>query len=215
MSSNYWIVKIDHKTATDFLLPRHYSGRKPLVSLAYGLYLDEVGLIGVVTYGKPANKDLCTGICGKENSKYVYELNRICIDTRGHNMPIPLSQFVSYTLRQIKELNWIVVSYSDTDMSHVGYIYQALNFYYTGLTKARLDFFLDGKHNRASSTRDRNSNLRVMRSAKHRYVLFCTKNKKLKKQWLNSLNYEIQPYPKGESKRYELGYVLEKEIIEV
>ena len=30
--------KIDYRTAVDFLLPRHYSGRVPVISYAYGLY---------------------------------------------------------------------------------------------------------------------------------------------------------------------------------
>lgn len=32
------IIEIDHKTAVDFLLPKHYSGRTPSISKAFGWY---------------------------------------------------------------------------------------------------------------------------------------------------------------------------------
>jgi len=40
---------------------------------------------------------------------------------------------------------------------------------------------------------------------KHRYF-YLTGNKKLKKQKLNSIPYKIQPYPKGDNKRYDASY---------
>ena len=33
------IKEIDYKTAIDFLLPKHYSGRKPQVTKAFGLFI--------------------------------------------------------------------------------------------------------------------------------------------------------------------------------
>lgn len=93
-------------------------------------------LQAVVTYGKPASYTLCDAICGKEWSKNVYELNRLCREEDFHE---PLSQFVSATLRLLKQNNWIIVSFSDTAMHHNGYIYQACNFLYTGKTKIHYD----------------------------------------------------------------------------
>ena len=85
-------TQIDYKTAIEFLLPRHYSGRKPSISYAYGLYEDD-RLMAVCTFGKPASNTLCDGVCGKEFSKNVYELNRLC---REEDCDYPLSQFVSW-----------------------------------------------------------------------------------------------------------------------
>lgn len=48
------MCQIDAKTATDFLLPRHYSGRRPQISIAFGLYIDNK-LNAVCTFGKPAS----------------------------------------------------------------------------------------------------------------------------------------------------------------
>ena len=51
-------------------------------------------------------------------------------------------------------------------------------------------------------------------SAKHRYVYFCTSDKKLKKQWKEALNYPILPYPKGDNENYELGRVYSQVLID-
>ena len=122
------ISEISYGDAVDFLLPRHYSGRKPCVSKAFGWVVDGE-LKAVITYGKPVNRCLCTGICGEEWSSHVYELNRMCRREEFHK---PLSHFVSFTLNALKPLDWIIVSYSDTAMNHHGYVYQACNFLYTG-----------------------------------------------------------------------------------
>ena len=74
MSINGEVVILSSKEAIDFLLPKHYSGRKPQVSYAFGWKIGK-GLCAVCTFGKPASPFLCYGICGKEYSKHVYELN--------------------------------------------------------------------------------------------------------------------------------------------
>ena len=48
------IEQIDYETAINFLLPKHYSGRKPVISKAFGWYL-EGKLKAVCTFGKPAS----------------------------------------------------------------------------------------------------------------------------------------------------------------
>lgn len=191
---------IDSKTAGEFLLPRHYSGRLPTMSIAFGWYFGDE-LKAVCTFGKPASPNLCNGICGKEYSQSVYELNRLC---RTEDLEEPLSSFVSACLRRLRVNNWIIVSYSDTSMNHNGYIYQACNFIYTGRTKPRTDRYAGhGKHSRHTETYD--TDYRIVRSAKNRYVYFCTFNKRLKKEWKEHLNYPSMAYPKEENKNYTLG----------
>lgn len=156
------VVYISSKEAWDFLKPRHYAGRKPQISVAFGWKIENC-LVAVCTFGKPASPSLCTGICGKEHSKSVYELNRLC---RIDELKEPLSQFVSACLRRLRANNWIIVSYSDTGMHHNGYIYQACNFLYTGQTKQRTDKYTkDGKHSRHYSN-DEQGEYRKVRSAK-------------------------------------------------
>lgn len=203
--------EIDYKTAINFLLPRHYSGRKPQVKWAFGWFDDDGNLLAVCTFGKPASDSLCTGVCGKKYKSNVYELNRLCREPV--DMP-PLSQFVSKCLRELKKENLIIISYSDTAMNHHGYIYQACNFLYTGATLRRTDKWTpSGKHSRHYNN-DEQGEYRKVRSSKHRYIYFCTSDKKLKREWMNSLNYKIQKYPKGDNnKDYRLGDFLKEELV--
>lgn len=202
------IIFMTAKEATQFILPRHYSGRKPSISHAFGWVIDDV-VKAVVTYGKPASNTLCKGICGEENSQFVYELNRLC---RVDDLDEPLSQFVSATLRRLSAHDLIIVSYADTGANHNGYIYQATNFIYTGKTKQRLEFHVPNGHSRHGN---KDSNLRQIRTAKHRYVFFATRNKKLKKQWQEALNYPVLPYPKEISKNYVLGTILKPTVVTI
>lgn len=195
------ILHITYQEAVDFLLPKHYSGRKPVISKAFGWFIDDE-LKAVVTFGKPASASLCDGICTKLHSKSVYELNRLC---RVDDFKEPLSQFVSACIRRLSVENWIIVSYADSGMNHNGYIYQALNFIYTGKTKSRTDKYTEGnKHSRHYDNGNQNG-LRKVRTAKHRYVYFATKNKRLKKEWIDLLAYKTEPYPKEINKNYSLG----------
>jgi hypothetical protein len=206
------ISEITYDEAVAFLLPRHYSGRKPVVSKAFGLVEDGI-LKAVITYGKPASPSICKGLCGEQYSDSVYELNRMCRVDDYHK---PLSHFVSTTLRMLKPLNWIVVSYSDTAMNHHGYVYQACNFLYTGTSAPHADKYVpDGSgHNRHAESFDvRKDEFSVERSIKHRYVYFCTKSKRLKKEWMKSLRYPVLPYPKGDNSNYELGKFIGKTVV--
>ena len=201
--------EIDSKTAIEFLLPRHYSGRKPQISVAFAIKIENE-IKAVVTFGKPASPSLCVGVCGKENSKYVYELNRLC---RTDDYKRGLSFLVAKSLRTLKSRNMIIVSYADTGMNHNGYVYQACNFIYTGKTKSRTDKYTEGnRHPRHYNNQDQNG-LRKVRTSKHRYIYFCTNSKVIKNQWIKNLKYSIEKYPKGQNKNYTLGDFQKPEIV--
>ena len=168
-------------------------------------------LKAVITFGKPASPSLCKGVCGSKWSNNVYELNRLC---RTDDFKQPLSHLVGYALKALKDEDWIIVSYSDTAMHHNGYIYQACNFLYTGQTKARTDIYTgEGKHSRHYDESDMNCGVRVMRSAKNRYIYFCSHDKKLKRQWLKDLKYPVMPYPKEQNQNYVLGEYIKPTLI--
>lgn len=200
------IKEIPYKDAVSFLLPRHYSGRKPQIKIAFGLYKNG-SLVKVCTFGKPASNALCEGVCGKEYKDKVYELNRLCsIDSE-----YPLSKFVSKCLKQLFKFDWIIVSYSDTEMGHHGFIYQATNWIYTGLTKSRTDKYTEGNKHSRHYDKNEVQKFRKVRSSKHRYVFFCTKNRSIKK----SLKYNVEEYPKGDNNKYVLGDFLKPKVISV
>ena len=205
------VKRISHLTARNFLLPRHYSGRIPAISYAFGLY--DPNLVAVITFGKPASSTLCTGVsgvCGASFSKNVFELNRLCrLDEYGGQ----LSWFVAKSLRELSKLNLIIVSYSDTQMNHHGYIYQATNFIYTGVTSGRTDKYTEGnKHSRHYT--NSHSSIRKYRFPKHRYVYFAMNDRRLKKLARASLNYPVLPYPKGDNTKYTLGDFVEPVLVE-
>ena len=180
-----------------WLLQKHYAKRMCPISYAFGLYVDQ-NLVGVVTYGVPASPFLCFGVCGVDNKDIVLELNRLCLNDGIAN---GASFLVSNSLKMLPHPT-IVVSYADTAMNHVGYIYQASNFLFTGTTKERTDMAgHDGKHSRHNLG---DSGNRIARSAKHRYVFFVG-SKSEKRKLRQQLNYPVMPYPKGESTKYNAG----------
>lgn len=189
------VIEIGYKDALPWIIDKHYAHRVPSISHAYGLYINNV-LEGVVTYGKPASPSLCIGICGKEYSNIVIELNRLVVND---NSPRNSSSYlVGRSLRLLPKPK-IVVSYADTGQSHIGYVYQATNFIYTGITIPRTDIDTGEKHSRHYS-KSADYSKRKIRHQKHRYVFFsgC-------RELLPKLKYPQFPYPKGDTKRYDSG----------
>lgn len=197
-NGNITVHPIPSKDAHEMILTKHYAQRLPPISWAFGLFLNNK-LTGICTFGKPASRSLCIGICGKEYHDKVYELNRlITLDDVPKNA---LSYFVSKCLKMLKQEDLIIVSYADDGFGHKGYIYQATNFIYTGKSKERTDKYMPGnKHSRHYT--DEYSHLRKYRTAKHRYIYFTGKSKNI---YLKALNYIQQPYPKGDNTNYKLG----------
>jgi hypothetical protein len=205
------VIQIQPKETYQWLLEKHYAKRIPQIMHAFGLYVDGV-LKGVVTYGIPASPALCMGICGKEYSDKVLELNRLCLMENNKNES---SFLVSNSIKLLPKPT-IVVSYADTSQGHVGYVYQATNFLYTGLSANRVDWTIKGMEHKHSKTISDGMTLESIkekygddfyyteRSRKHRYILFHG-SKTDKKIMRKLLKYNIEPYPKGDSQKYDAG----------
>jgi hypothetical protein len=217
------VIPIKAEDAYPWLMQKHYAKRLCPISYAFGAFNDGV-LIGVVTYGTPASSPLRDGVCGKQYSESVIELNRLCCD----NSKNVASELVGKSLRLLPKPK-IVVSYADTEQGHVGYVYQATNFIYTGLSAKRTDWKLKGQEhlhgatvadmsrgqeNRAEWMREKFGDDFYLedRARKHRYIYFCgTKNQKEKMR--NALMYPVCDYPKGESKRYDAGGMVQTQSV--
>lgn len=201
------VKKIERKDCANFILNIHYAKRWPPISYAFGLFVDGI-LHGIVTYGTPASTTLRTGIAGKEFSANVLELNRLCL---LFNIKNEASFLVGNSLRMLPK-NKIIVSFADTSQNHVGYVYQATNFLYTGLSAKRTDWKIKGKehlHGQTIADEFRGCENRVeamrkkygsdfyllARPRKHRYV-FIVGSKKFKKNVIQALKYPILSYPK-------------------
>ena len=172
----------------------------PCVTDAFGLFVDGE-MIGVVTYGVPASHPLCIGLAGEENQYNVLELNRLVIipEYNGQNYA---SYLVAHSLKMLPNKTF-VVSYADTAWSHIGYIYQATNFLYTGMSAKRNDTYQpSGLHPRAYD-KNNHSELKQTRSAKHRYV-YLVGDKRTRRQMRKELKYPVyDEYPKGDEQHYD------------
>jgi len=202
ITEKYKVKSIDRFLTDEWLLKKHYAKRRCSISYSFGLFDINNILIGVCTFGSPASRSLCVGVCGVVNSHKVLELNRLCVnDGLEKNV---LSFFVSSCLKLLPN-DLIIVSYADTLHGHKGYIYQATNFIYTGATKERTDIDTGDKKHSRHYKKNSDYSKRKFRSSKHRYVYFIGSKKQVKKL-KQSLNYQIEPYPKGENKRYDSSY---------
>ena len=194
------VVPIDRSVAKPFIEAIHYSRVYPSnIVYSFGLY-EGGALEGVVTYGIPASPNLVEGLAGKENKDRVLELNRLAIRP-GLNGENRASYLVSHSLRQLPNETY-VVSYADTGWTHIGYVYQACNFLYTGLSAKRVDRFSNGKHPRTHS--DTNpSDIHQTRNPKHRYI-YLVGDKRTKRKMRKALRYKVyDKYPKGDERRYD------------
>lgn len=193
------VIRISYQDTKQLILNVHYARRMPSVSFAYGLF-DNDELEGIVTYGQPASPSLCKGVAGEEHRKDVIELNRLVIKPDYENKNAA-SFLVGHSLKMLPK-GMFVVSYADVGgWGHVGYIYQATNFLFTGTTKPRTDIYSESGHSRHHCG-DRTK--RQPRSAKNRYI-YITGGVSVKKRLLQELKYPVLKYPKGDSRRYDVN----------
>jgi hypothetical protein len=133
--------QIPYSLAVETVVREHYLHRKCPISFAFGAFVDGE-LKGVLTVGVPASWSVRAGLVGdtyktyKSNpysrANHVFELNRLWLSEElPHNSE---SRFVGWCLRELRRQNprMILVSYADGSMGHVGWVYQATNFLYTG-----------------------------------------------------------------------------------
>ena len=200
------VKRISRAECEPFILGIHYAKRWPSVSYAFGLFSEDE-LIGVVTYGTPPSAPLRRGVAGDLYKNKVLELNRLCLK---YNRKNEASRLVGASLRMLPES--IVVSFADSTQGHTGYVYQACNFLYCGLSAKRTDWKVRGKEHLHGQTiadefrgrKDRAAAMRekygddfylAPRPRKHRYVYFVG-SKTFKKHARLALKYPVEEYPK-------------------
>jgi hypothetical protein len=212
----YTVKSIDTFQTKEWCLKKHYAKRLPPVTHSFGLFDYHNKLQGVATYGTPVSSTLRN----LWHNKYkLMELNRLVINEGLHKNV--LSFFLSQSLLKMPK-PLVIVSYADTSKNHHGYIYQATNWIYTGLSIPFKDIAIKGLENQHHTTiedlvrgkENRIDALKEMfgdrlyyvdRAQKHRYFYFigCKNDKK---EMIKMIPYKILPYPKGENKRYDASY---------
>lgn len=185
------------------------SKRLPQIVQAFGAFTDE--MVGCCVFSRPASYTLCKGVCGEEHKQNVIELARLVVTTTEKNAA---SYLISQSLKQLEMKPWIVVSYADCNEGHVGYVYQATNWIYTGRGNPE-PWWMHPKTNRiVSKTRrhidvkakqlniDWKELIREKKLGKHRYVTFVG-NRRQKREMLKALRYKVTDPPKGVTKRFD------------
>lgn len=211
LSDKYFIKQISYDLAMKMVVKFHYLERAAPCSYAFGLYEKDGDnsrlfvtdrLVGVITYGTPSSAPLRMGICGLEEKDNVIELTRLWVeDSTPKNAE---SYLIGNTLSKVNKE--IIVSFAEIQAGHVGTVYQATNWIYTGLSAKRTNWVIDGVdlHGQTIADKYTSEELKELagdrfriedRPRKHRYIYFnCSKTRK--KQLLRKLKYPVHPYPK-------------------
>ena len=183
----------------------HYSRAMPSIKYVYNVWNDDDEWCGVIIYSSGANMHIAS-VFDKWQGQ-VLELVRVALNGKqGHNTT---STAVAMSLKALhKEAPWVdvVVSYADLDQNHIGTLYQATNWMYTGITNVDTvsAFIIHGKkmHPKSVYSKGWKQSLLWLREnvdpntkefitkGKHKYVY--PMNKVMRKR-LELLNV---PYPK-------------------
>lgn len=203
IKENYYIKPITYQEAMKIIIEKHYLHRKAPCSFAFGLFEKATNrIVGCITYGTPSSATLRKGICGEDEKDNVIELTRLWIED---GVPRNAESFlIGNTIPLVNKE--IIVSFAEIQQGHVGYVYQATNWIYTGLSAKRTNWTIEGMNKHCQTIADKYTSQElkeiygdkftlVERPRKHRYVYFNC-NKKRKKELLKKLKYPILPYPK-------------------
>lgn len=201
LKEKYFIERISRYAAKKLLDQYHYlhedgnyrSGHN------YGLFDTQTrNFIGVCVFHTVSTQYIIKGCFGFDSFKLdgFYELGRLCINPHLYEKNLT-SFFLGNAMSIFRKQETVraMLTYADIGF-HVGYIYQACNFKYYGLTDVKSDFFIeqtDGsfkKHQRGKCTHLKGE-WRV-KNQKHRYLIVYDTS--LKTIW------QEHPYPKGDQK---------------
>lgn len=226
IKDKYEVRSIDPLITRDWILNKHYAKRLPSISYAFGLYDSTNIMQGACTFGRPMAMPLIQSCFGGDYQECFLELNRLVVNDGLEKNT--LSFFVSQCLSMLPRPN-VVVSYADTAQNHHGYIYQATNWYYSGLSAEFKDYMVKGlEHMHGASIMDmvgrsdgnaghldkvqllkqrfgEENVYMIDRPQKHRYFYFLG-DKKTVKDMLSKIKYPRLPYPKGDNIRYDASY---------
>jgi len=110
----------------------HYSGVMPdATQEAFAAYWNEV-VVAAVAYGPGGNSKTFGAVVPGFDSSNARELIRLWVHPDAPKNTA--SYVVAKSLRLLPDKVGLVVSFADSGQGHAGYVYQALNFYYCGMS---------------------------------------------------------------------------------
>jgi hypothetical protein len=148
-------LKIDwatHEAAKYAVMHWHYSKAMPAGKNVYCGCWENGKFIGVVIFGMGSGNSTNGRAYGLKESHEIAELVRIALS----NHETPVSRIVKITIQFIRRQSpglRMIISMADPVHGHVGGIYQAGNWIYTGTTKPDVQYYRDGKwmHHRTAT----------------------------------------------------------------
>ena len=192
------VKPIENKIAKEWIIKKHYSHRLPNMIYSFGLF-QKNKLVGITTFGV-SNTPHNEMICGNLSVGKILELNRVVIleDAPLNCASLMISRIIKWLKNYSKYK--IIISYADTKYNHSGYIYQASNFLYCGISKGSKKKTLKGMHPRTQRKDMINQEYEnIETSDKHRYIKFIG-DKKENEELLKFLKYRVMKYPKDKVK---------------
>lgn len=223
IKQDYLVRPIPIDQTHSWLKYKHYMYRIPVISESFGLFNAADGIAqGVCTFGPPSRMfNNGYGLFEGKIERPTFELNRLVV-----NEGLPrgtLSYFVAQTFRFFKKPA-VLVSYADGNAGHHGYIYQATNWKFLGVTKPERIYFDTRKqkvvHQRTISdtygtaSKDKLPEwieITMEESGKFRYIQLLGDKREVA-EMLANLVYPILPYPKGDNSRYDASVVVPSQI---
>lgn len=214
---------LDNSFAKQFMTKHHYTQSCAKSSVALGFYYDNE-LCTVIVYGQPSGKHLASSLLDGGNEKECMELLRLfSFDWCPKNIEsYCISQSIKYLRANYPEIK-ILVSYADTSVGHVGYIYQASNWLYVGQSGSEREIYIDGvrQHRRALYDKYGTSSITKLKELfgdrikvsdglfrKNKYIYVLGKNKAEHKELMKRLKVNIiKEYPKGNLQYYDVSKV--------
>ena len=202
---NLQVTPISQADAKNLIVRNHYLHSFPGgTKLSFGIFYQSF-LMGAITLGVgPFNVHSLVEAARPEDC---LTLTRLWLsDELPRNSESHVIGMVLHALKQNTNLKF-VVTYADPSSSHIGTIYQATNWLYTGLSSATPLYDIgDGilHHSRSLAHGLGTHSIRYLVSqgisvktvpqmAKHRYIYF------LDQFWRSCLTVPVLPYPKKES----------------
>lgn len=172
----------------------HYSGCMPAGRNVYiGVWEDD-RFIGTVLFGLGSGNSTNGKAYGLASSHDMAELTRVALTAHK----VPVSKIVSIAMKMLKKQSpglRLLISMADPAHGHAGGIYQAMNWFYTGVTKPDVMYFSRGEwvHHRTATARGSAKGLPSKKlPPKHRYLYPLDDDMRRQIEPLR------QPYPKRE-----------------
>ena len=200
---NFKVDFCSYEAAKYSVINWHYSQTMPVGKLFKIGVWENDKFIGVVLFGRGANNNMLKPY--KLEQIEGCELVRVAL--KSHKTPV--TKIVSIAIKLLKKTNpklKLIVSYADTGQNHLGVIYQAGNWIYTGINNKITEMKINGKreHSRSISAKYGTCDVmqlrekgldaeRVESTSKHRYLMPLTKEMRKQIELLK------KPYPKKEN----------------